>query len=250
MEELAALADGSLPAERRAAVEARVAASPELRRLLARQRRAVEAVRIAANESPPKSLRDAIAARVERPEAGRSRARRTIPRLAVGGAVAAAAAVVLAVALSGGPAGPSVADAARLAARPAPGPPPAPLHESRTKLAVSVDGARFPNLQQPYGWRAVGERHDRLDGRGATVVTYAKGSRRLGYVIVAGPGLPPPSDAPATTLRGVEYRTVRVDGRPAVTWRRVGHTCVLTGSARPAELLRLASWHAGGTLRY
>ena len=47
MEELSALADGTLPAEQRAAVEARVAASPELRRLLARQRRAVEAVQIA-----------------------------------------------------------------------------------------------------------------------------------------------------------------------------------------------------------
>lgn len=250
MEELLALADGTLPPERRAAVEARVAASPELRRLLARQRRAVEAVRIAANESPPESLRDAIAAQVEGPEARPSRARLIAPRLALGGAVAAAAAVVLAVALSGGPAGPSVADAARLAARPAPGPPPGPLHESRTKLAVSVDGVTFPNLRQAYGWRAVGERHDRIDSRNATVVTYAKGNRRLGYVIVAGPGLPRPSDAPARTLGGVEYQTLRVDGRPAVTWRRVGHTCVLTGSASRAELLRLASWRGGGTLRY
>ncbi len=250
MEELSALADGTLPAERRAAVEARVAASPELRRLLARQRRAVEAARIAVNEPLPESLRDAVAARVGEPGARRSRTRRMAPRLALGGAVAATAAVVLALALGGGPAGPSVADAARLAAQPAPGPPPAPLDHSRTKLAVAVDGAAFPDLRQSYGWRAVGERQDRIDGRNARVVTYAKGDRRIGYVIVGGSGLPRPSNAAATTRHGVEYQTVRVDGRPAVTWRRVGHTCVLTGSTSRAELLRLAAWQGGGALRY
>jgi hypothetical protein len=251
MEELSALADGTLPAERRAAVEARVAASPELRRLLARQRRAVEATRIAANERPPESLRDAVTARVEGADARRSRSRRMAPRLAFAGALAAAAAVVvLAVSLSGGPTGPSVADAARLAAQPASGPPPPPLGDSRTKLAVAVDGAAFPNLLHSYGWRAVGERRDQVDDRNAKVVTYAKGNRRIGYVIVAGSGLPRPTNAPATTRHGVTYQTVRVDGRPAVTWQRVGHTCVLTGSTSRAELLTLAAWHGGGTLRY
>jgi anti-sigma factor RsiW len=46
--ELAALADGSLPPERRAAVEARVAASRELADLLADQQRAVTLAREAA----------------------------------------------------------------------------------------------------------------------------------------------------------------------------------------------------------
>jgi hypothetical protein len=41
-----------------------------------------------------------------------------------------------------------------------------------------------------------------------------------------------------------------VNGRPTVTWRRLGHTCVLTGTASSAELLALASWRGGGTLRY
>jgi hypothetical protein len=143
-----------------------------------------------------------------------------------------------------------VADAARLAARPASGPPPASLDNSRTKLAVAVDGAAFPDLRQSYGWRAVGVRKDQVDGRDATVVSYANGKRRIGYVIVSGPGLSAPSDAPATTRHGVEYRVVRVDGRPAVTWQRVGHTCVLTGATSRAELLTLASWRGGGTLRY
>jgi anti-sigma factor RsiW len=38
MAELSALADGTLPADRRAEVEARVAASPELQELVERQR--------------------------------------------------------------------------------------------------------------------------------------------------------------------------------------------------------------------
>ena len=97
---------------------------------------------------------------------------------------------------------------------------------------------------------AVGERQERIEGRNARVVTYAKGDRRIGYVIVGGSGLPRPSDAAATTRHGVEYQTVRVDGRPAVTWQRVGDTCVLTGSTSRAELLTLAAWQGGGALRY
>ena len=160
------------------------------------------------------------------------------------------AAVVLALALSGGPRArrwPTPLGSRR--SRP-PGRRRPRWTSSRTKLAVAVDGAAFPDLRQSYGWRAVGERRDQVDGRNATVVTYAKGDRRIGYVIVGGPGLPRPSNAPATTRHGVEYQTVRVDGRPAVTWRRVGHTCVLTGSTSRAELLTLAAWQGGGALRY
>src|SRR5262249_3394901 len=61
--ELAALADGSLPPERRAALEARVAASPELADRLAQQRRAVEMSRNAAAEiEAPAALRARIEA--------------------------------------------------------------------------------------------------------------------------------------------------------------------------------------------
>jgi hypothetical protein len=49
---------------------------------------------------------------------------------------------------------------------------------------------------------------------------------------------------------GVPFRTLRVDGRLAVTWRRNGHTCVLIGGAPGAELLDLASWRGDGTLLY
>jgi anti-sigma factor RsiW len=53
MAELSALADGSLPAERRAEVEARIAASPELLELVERQRQAVAATSALTGEAPP-----------------------------------------------------------------------------------------------------------------------------------------------------------------------------------------------------
>jgi len=90
--ELAALADGSLAPERRAEVEAQVAASAELARRLAEQERAI-------------SLMRSAAAQVEAPEALRARIdaqrrQRRVPatrRLALVGAVAAAGIAAIAV---------------------------------------------------------------------------------------------------------------------------------------------------------
>jgi anti-sigma factor RsiW len=231
--ELAALADGTLPAERRAEVEARVAASPELQELLERQRRAVLAARALADENVPASLRAAV---------GRSvRPRRAwTPRVALAGAAVAAAAVVASILLTGGPGAPSVADAARLAAQTATAPAPA-VGTPATTLALEVGGVPFPNLTL-YGWRASGVRHGRIGGRDATAVFYRKDGRRLGYVIVSGAGLHRPSDAEATWIRQVEYETLSSNGSLTVTWRRGGHTCVLLGHATRAELLKLASW--------
>ena len=89
---MAALADGSLPADRRGALEERVAASPELADRLAEQQRAVALAQSAAAEvKAPENLR----ARVEaRRRAGSARAPR---RVLLAGA--AAAAIVGAVAL-------------------------------------------------------------------------------------------------------------------------------------------------------
>jgi hypothetical protein len=35
-----------------------------------------------------------------------------------------------------------------------------------------------------------------------------------------------------------------------VTWRRPGHTCVLAGRVRAADLLTMAVWHRGGADQY
>src|SRR5919106_43912 len=228
--ELSALADGTLPAERRAAVEARVAGSPELQELLDRQRRALAATRSLGGEPAPQSLREAVEARRRSRSAWSRGLRRPAPRLALATGLAVVAAV-LAVFLMGGPGGPSVAEAAELADRPASEPAPPRAGESGTQLALDVEGVAFPDFARSFGWRAVGLRRDELDGRDATTVFYEKGGTRVAYVIVAGPALPRPSGAPAAVYRGVTFQALEVDSRLVVTWRRVGHTCVLVVGA-------------------
>jgi Anti-sigma-K factor rskA, C-terminal len=95
--ELAALADGSLAPERRAAVEAQIAASPILADRLAEQERAVGLLRGAGDEvDAPAGLRARLEA--QRP----ARTVRAPRRLALGGvAAAAAAAAVVAVVVVG-----------------------------------------------------------------------------------------------------------------------------------------------------
>ena len=237
--ELTALADGSLPAERRAEVEARIAASPELLELVERQRQAVAATNALSGEAPPASLLETVEALRSR-RAGRSRAH-FVPRLALAGGFAAVVAVVAAVVLSGGPGGPTVADAARLASQPPNAAAPPPLGNGSEKLAEDVQGVAFPNLARLAGWQTAGVRRGHVDGRNATVVFYEKGGKRIAYVIVAGAGLPRPSGQ-KTANSGVEYQTLQLRGRLAVTWRRGGHTCLLIGEATRSELLRLASW--------
>jgi anti-sigma factor RsiW len=101
--ELAALADGSLAPERRAALEARVDASPELAERLAEQRRAVALAAAAAAEAEaPAGLR----ARIEAQRGvRRAPARRRLVVLAAAGAAALAVALALTVFRSGGSGG-------------------------------------------------------------------------------------------------------------------------------------------------
>jgi anti-sigma factor RsiW len=241
MADLCALADGTLPVERRAEVEARVAASPQLIELVECQRRSLAATHSLESEPVPASLAAAIEARRSLPRSRSSRRRSVALALSV---AAVLAAVVVAVGILGtgtGPRSPSVAEAARLAVRPPSEPAPA-VRAGGTDLTAAVQGVAFPNFAHSFGWRAVGERHGRLGGRDVTVVYYTKGSRGLAYAIVAGPALSRPSDAQTTTLGGVRFQTLSLDGRLAVTWQHAGHTCVLIGAASRAELLTLASW--------
>ena len=247
--DLARLADGTLPADRRAEVEARVAASPQLSSILERQGVALSALRATDDIGAPARLR----AQVERRRGAGRAARPARRQVVIGGAVAAAAAVALALVLvlpgafSGDP---SFTDATALAekapSQPAPGGVPGtPL------LREEVDDVPFPDYAAKFGWKPVGAREDDPSGRDATTVYYEKSGRTIAYTIVSGDALDPPSDARSTSRGGVTYRTLRDDGRTVVTWQRGGHTCVLSGKAvPPEELIALADWRGQGAVPF
>jgi hypothetical protein len=141
------------------------------------------------------------------------------------GLAGAAATVLLVVLLVPGGNGPSVADAAVLATRPPTTGTPASL--------PAVEGVRFPRWDRRFRWRATGVRSDRLGDRDATTVYYRYDGHRVGYTIVGGPAL---RSRPG-------FHSSRIGGRTVVTWRRGGHTCVLSGAGvRSTTLLRLASY--------
>ena len=120
--DISARADGTLDPARRAGVDERIAASPDLQALYESERRVVELLHEArASTRAPASLRARIEA--ERERAAR-RARGLPIRPVYGGALAAALAVValalVLVAPAGTPGAPSVSQAASLATRAAP----------------------------------------------------------------------------------------------------------------------------------
>ena len=189
--DLSALADGSLDPRRRAVSRRGSPASLELSTLLARERHVVQSVRsVGATVRAPPALRARIAA--ERP--GRRTASRR--RVGYGAALAAAlAAVVLALVLvlpGGTPGAPSVSQAASLATLgPAAG---APAHDSTApyELATRLGGLYFPDWGSRFGWHAVGQRTDRINGRLATTVYYSWRGHVIAYTIVAAPALRTP----------------------------------------------------------
>jgi anti-sigma factor RsiW len=231
-----ALADGTLPAARRAEVEALVRDSQELTALLERQRQALAATATLAAEPVPDSLQQSVDGLRPRP----ARRRRRVRWILSAAGVAAAALVVFAVlSTSGVLGGPTVAAAADFALGAPSGS--APGATGAGTLEASVGGVAFPDWSSSHGWHAVGVRKGEVHARPATVVFYEKGDLRLGYAIVDGPALPRPDNATATTRTGVEYQTLAIHGKQAVTWQKGGHTCVLIGPLSSAELVSLAS---------
>jgi hypothetical protein len=247
-EELAALADGSLPPERQAVVEAHVQASPELAAALDEQRRAVSALRGAAGDV------DAPAALRSRIEAERARRRALRVRRPLGFAIGFAAAAVTAAALvlvglPGG--GPSIAEAADLATKPPTEPAPPPLPGEPKLLDADVEGVVFPGWDEKFGWRATGARADELDGREAETVYYAKDGKRIAYTIVGGEALDVPGDGRPARREGTDVYVLESGDRTVVTWERHGRTCVLTGVGVPAgTLVKLAAWKGKGAVEF
>jgi anti-sigma factor RsiW len=248
-EELAALADGSLPASRAGELEARVAQSPELAEQLAEQHRALSLIRGAAAEvEAPPGLRARVGS--ERSRRNASRRSRSFA-LAGGIAAAAAVAVVLALTLPSGAGGPALADAAAVAMLPATLPAPAASAATPKLLDVAVEDVPFPSWLQTFGWRATGARIDTVGGREATTVFYEKDGRRIGYTIVAGEPLDVPAGSDRSSREGVELHAFALDGRDVVTWKRGGLTCILSGDLVPrAKLLDLAAWKGKGAVPF
>lgn len=234
--ELSALADGTLAPNRAERLRELIATSPDLAARYERERRAVLALQRLNADRAPTRLRAAVEARRHRePERPRRRV--------YGGALAASAALaalLLALLLpDGSPGAPSVSEAAALALRGQTMP--APAAESKLKLGTGVGETYFPNWVW-FGWRAAGERTDRLDGKLAVTVYYERQGRQVAYTILAAPPLRWPGSR-MIHLNGIALQSFISHGRLVVTWRRAGHTCVLSGwHASTAELAKLAGW--------
>jgi len=171
-------------------------------------------------------------------------------RFAYGGfAAVVAAAVAVALLLPGGaPGGPSVSEAAALALRGSgrPAPAPDPRNPAAT-LSKDVEEVYFPNWPSWFGWSAAGLRTDRLAGRQAVTVYYRNHhGQQVAYTIVAAPALRRPGTA-ARSVNDTTLQQLKLGKRMVITWRRAGHTCVLSGiGVSWGELARLAAWKPAG----
>ena len=187
----------------------------------------------------------------ERIEAERVRAKPARRPWLLGGSfagVAAAAAAAIVLATGGGSAGLSVAQAAEFATLGPAAPAPAVDSANPSLLKRSVGGVTYPSWQDEFPWHASGARVDKADGRRAVTVFYENPAHaRIGYTIVDGDPLGEPS-GPGLQQGAEHYVVLKRGARTIVTWRRGGHTCVLSGPASvPSErLLALASWSGTG----
>jgi hypothetical protein len=110
---------------------------------------------------------------------------------------------------------------------------------------VTAAGIQFPDWGRSFGYGAIGLRHDHLGDRLATTVFYARGDERLAYTIMSGSPVPAGASLHQSVWNGVRIGSFLTDGRVVVTWVQNGHTCVLSGTNTPAELLaQLASYKA------
>ena len=196
----------------------------------------------AAQVSAPEELRARIARDRLRTTPQHRQWSRPAALIAGGSALAAAVALVIVMA-SGSPGPPSVADAAGVAL----GTPTRPAPETDAGdprfIRASVAGVRFPNYAYDASWRTVGGRIDTLGRRRTQTVTYARGSVRVGYVIVDGRPLQAPPGARRADAAGTPVWVVRLDGGLVVSWERARHTCVLASrTATLPQMLRFVAW--------
>jgi anti-sigma factor RsiW len=235
--ELVLLVDGQLEPERAAALEARADLAPRIA-LVRAGRDQLRAA--AASVEAPFELRRLVDGLGTRPS---GRGRRWRPLAALAGVGAAAAVALVLVTAGGAPTVRDVLNSAGSSPAAAISPSGGPL------LPVAVEEVRFPNYEEKFGWRAVGRRDDEIDGRDVTTVFYERGGERVSYSIVAGDALAEP-DGEDIEAEGTRLR--RIGAGNAVTWRRLGHTCVMDGSSAVslASVAELAGWKAKGEVAF
>jgi hypothetical protein len=229
--DISALADGTLSPERESAVRDLIAGSPALRQRYDRERQAVQALHSVRAERAPAQLRLGIDNR-------RRTVRRPRSRLIYVGSLATAmAAVVAAIVLllpGGTPGAPSVSQAAALAVR---GPVMGAPAKQGLKLNQDVQEVYFPSWSRLH-WHAVGQRVDHLGDWVAVTVFYRWRDKRVAYTILDKPALKWPGTQ-TFRVHGVDFQGFSSHGRLVVTWRRSGHTCIL--SSKGLTLSRLAT---------
>lgn len=188
-----------------------------------------DAIREAAQsvQAPP-SLRESLSARRRRPV-------RWV--FALGGGAIAAAAIVIALSLGGGP---SVQDVAQAALN-APTQPAPAVHGHYVDAEIA--GIHFPDYGSKWGWKAIGARTDRVDGRDALTVIYAKDGTGVHYTVVDGDALPTPDGAKVVDVKGTPVALKRDGDTLTASWEVNGHTCILaTKAADETQLLKLVDW--------
>ena len=258
-EQLVALADGTLSGRDRTEVEARVRASPEATELLEAQYRALTAIH-AFDPPLPEGWESAFELEGERvetlpPRPADAPARRgaTTPRrlrLRTGIAVACGFAVlVLAILFAPGERGGTVDAMAALSSLRAGEP--APRAAQDGMLQREFAGVTFPDWEREHGWRAVGARHDRVNGQETDTVFYFHTHHRIGYTVLSGSRAPIPSRGRQVVRDGVRVQLYNEGRRTVAVFERNGRTCVLAGVVhRDETLVKLATWRADGALRF
>ena len=189
----------------------------------------------------------------ERIETSRERARPARRRWTLGGSLAGAVgalALAIVLATGGGTAAPTVAAAAQFAQLQPAAAAPAVDSSHPSLLKRSVGGVRYPSWQDEFPWKASGVRTDKIDDRNTTTVFYDNPQgARIGYTIVDGKALDEPSGQRSLDQGDEHYVVLRRGDRTIVTWRRGGHTCILSGPSKVStdKLLALASWSGTAT---
>ena len=214
--ELAAFADGSLPASERGRIERELSGSPDLRAAVAAQQRVLGAIDAASRERAPSSLRARVWL-VQPPVRPR---RAGLGVTMASSAIAACAAVVVAIVLlaGGGTVAPTVAQAAVLTDRSPQAGVIEPLVDHGMLPKVRAAGLTFPYWEDRFGFKALGVRYDMLGGRRVTTVFYHRGLSRVAYEIVWGPPLRLGSKVWTMTRSGVKLWAIQT----ATAWCRDG----------------------------